>query len=86
MKRFNLSQLIQFLINENHIAMAMHFADFAQGNTDPNAIVDGRIAADIVKCYVDDLDESGQLLRKIQANVIAYMRLPLTDASMRKSI
>jgi len=84
MTRFNLSQLIQFLINENQKGAATYFAGFQDGESDQ--VVDGKISADLVRWYCNDLDESGKLLRKIQANVISYIRLPLTDASMGKSI
>lgn len=67
MNRMNLDQLIQFLFNENYLALAMDFADNSQD------VVDGLIDASFVKSYMDDLDPSGRILREIQANVTTYV-------------
>jgi hypothetical protein len=66
----NLDQLVQYLFDENYIALAMDFADFEQ---DSQYVVDGLIDANFVKSYMDDLDPSGQILRNIQANVTTYI-------------
>ena len=70
MTRMNLSQLVQFLFNENYLALAMDFADLRQDSQD---VVDGLIDASIVKSYMEDLDPSGRILREIQANVTSYV-------------
>lgn len=67
MNRMNLDQLVQFLFNENYLALAM---DFADNSLD---VVDGLIDASIVKSYMEDLDPSGRILREIQANVTTYV-------------
>jgi hypothetical protein len=64
----NHSQLIQFLINENYVALAMDFADVS-----PEDCVDGEIDTNLVKAIVDELDPSGQILRNIRANVTSYL-------------
>jgi hypothetical protein len=66
----NLSQLVQFLFNENYLALAMDFTDLGQDSQD---VVDGLIDASIVKSYMEDLDPSGQIIRNIQANVTTYV-------------
>jgi hypothetical protein len=68
MTRMNHSQLIQFLINENYVALAMDFSDVPAED-----IVDGEIDANLVKSMIEELDPSGLLLRKIQANVVSYL-------------
>lgn len=70
MTRMNLSQLVQFLFNENYFALAMDFSEFKQDSKD---VEDGLIDARIVKSYVNQLDPSGQILRNIQANVTSYL-------------
>jgi hypothetical protein len=68
--RMNLDQLIQYLFNENYLALAMDFADLEQ---DSQYVVDGLIDASFVKSYMDELDPSGQILRNIRANVTTYV-------------
>lgn len=68
MTRFNLSQLIQYLINENYVALAMDFADVSEEDR-----VHGEIDTNLVKSMIEELDPSGQLLRNIKANVVSYL-------------
>lgn len=64
----NHSQLMQYLINENYVALAMDFSDVSEED-----LLDGEIDANLVKSMVEELDQSGLLLRKIQANVVSYL-------------
>jgi hypothetical protein len=68
MTTMNHSQLIQYLINENLVALAMDFSDVSTED-----VVDGEIDANLVRAMVEELDPSGLLLRKIQANVVSYL-------------
>ncbi len=70
MTRMNLAQLVQYLFNENYLALAMDFADLGQDSKD---VVDGLIDSRVVKSYMEDLDPSGRILREIQANVTSYI-------------
>ena len=72
MTRMNLSQLIQFLINENQKGAATYFAGFSDGESDQ--VEDGLIEASLVRWYLTNMiDETGLLLRKVQANVTSYL-------------
>jgi len=66
----NLDQIVQYLFDENYIALAMDFSEFGEDSKD---VVDGMIDVNTVKSYMKDIDPSGQILRQIQANVITYM-------------
>lgn len=68
MTRMNHSQLMQYLINENYVALAMDFSDMSEED-----LLDGEIDSNLVKSMVEELDPSGLLLRKIQANVVSYL-------------
>jgi hypothetical protein len=66
----NLDQIVQYLFDENYIALAMDFSDFGEGSKD---VVDGMIDVNAVKSYMEEIDPSGQILRQIQANVTSHM-------------
>lgn len=70
MTRMNLDQIVQYLFDENYIALAMDFSDFGEDSKD---VVDGMIDVNAVKSYMEDIDPSGRILRQIQANVPTYM-------------
>jgi hypothetical protein len=73
MTRMNLSQLIQYLLNEKHIGEATYFATFNEGYQNSDDVVDGLIDSNIVKSYFGQVEPTGQLLRNVQANVTSYI-------------
>jgi hypothetical protein len=73
MTRMNLSHLIQFLINNDEPEMAEYFSCFRRGEQVPGMVVDGLIDADLVKWYIDEVDETGLLLELIQSEVTSYI-------------
>lgn len=66
----NLDQIVQYLFDENYIALAMDFSDFGEDSKD---VVDGMIDVNAVKSYMEEIDPSGRILRQIQANVPTSM-------------
>ena len=71
MNRMNHSQLMQYLVNENYVALAMDFSD-----CDQTWIEDGLIDADFVKRHLvigSETERSTRLWREIQANVTTYI-------------
>jgi hypothetical protein len=70
MNRMNLDQIVQYLFDENYIALAMDFSDFGEDSKD---VVDGMIDVNTVKSYMEEIDPSGRILRQIQANVPTSM-------------
>jgi hypothetical protein len=70
MNRMNLDQIVQYLFDENYIALAMDFSDFGEDSKD---VVDGMIDVNAVKSYMEDIDPSGRILRQIQSNVTTYI-------------
>ena len=70
MNRMNLDQIVQYLFDENYIALAMDFSDFGEDSKD---VVDGMIDVNAVKSYMEEIDPSGRILRQIQANVTSHM-------------
>jgi hypothetical protein len=70
MNRMNLDQIVQYLFDENYIALAMDFSDFGEDSKD---VVDGMIDVNAVKSYMEEIDPSGRILRQIQANVPTSM-------------
>ena len=71
MNRMNHSQLMQYLVNENYVALAMDFSD-----CDQTWIEDGLIDADFVKRHLvigPETERSTRLWREIQANVTTYI-------------
>ena len=73
MIRMNLSQLIQYLLNEKHIGEATYFSTFNEGYQNSDDVVDGLIDSNIVKSYFGQVEPTGQLLRNVQANVTSYI-------------
>jgi hypothetical protein len=70
MNRMNLDQIVQYLFDENYIALAMDFSDFGEDSKD---VVNGMIDVNAVKSYMEEIDPSGRILRQIQANVTSHM-------------